>query len=258
MRVERRKREDMAEEKGKEKRGGHLREAVKFSDEKGVFKPPRIQLNFALLPRFLREGPWSPWTYVVMAAWIAALVFTVSDVQKHFVADDGFEERGGGGNGTARDDGATLMLILRYGGVVWTLTILVWMVLAIGWWPFISYTVQGWSLLTLRYLCSVFGFRALASIIRVPCLIMAGITVFVWWAILFPAFMTMMNAKARKGFLRFNTSPLLINLHLFNLPLALLDVYLSPRSLNDFDVRISLIGVPHSAHLITYYAYTGH
>ena len=108
-------------------------------------------------------------------------------------------------------------------------------------WPFCTYTVTGWTLLTLRYICSVVGLTSIASIIRFPSMCMATITVVVWWGVLFPAFMSMLDAEGKTGFLRFNKNGLLINLHLLNLPLALLDVYIHPRTLTLFDLWVAFL-----------------
>jgi len=70
---------------------------------------------------------------------------------------------------------------------------------------------------------------------------MATITVVVWWCVLFPAFMSMLDAEGKAGFLRFNKNGLLINLHLLNLPLALLDVYVHPRTLTLFDLWVAFL-----------------
>lgn len=160
-------------------------------------------------------------------------MYTFRDAMQEFVADDGLQERYSNG---AQETMPMKTALVRGGGIIWTLGVIAYMINAIGVWPFISYTLQGWTMLTARFLCTSLGFNALASVLRLPSLIMNGVTVLVWWLLLFPVFMTFMNDKARKGFMKFNSSPLLINLHFLNLPLALLDVWLSPRSLNTCDL----------------------
>ena len=56
---------------------------------------------------------------------------------------------------------------------------------------------------------------------------------------MFPAFYSMLDAKGRRGFMKFNANGLLINIHLINLPLSLLDVYVHPRSLTPFDLWLA-------------------
>ena len=104
--------------------------------------PPRFNFNFKQLPTWLREGPWSPCTYILILAYFGALVYTFRDAMQEFVADDGLQERYSNG---AQETMPMKTALVRGGGIVWTLGVIAYMINAIGVWPFISYTLQGWT-----------------------------------------------------------------------------------------------------------------
>lgn len=209
-----------------------MKNAAKFSGGTAL-KPPKFNFDFKALPAWLREGEWKLSTYVTIAAVAFLLIASLPSSVQLFEEEDGFSNWQSQGN---KSNEVMWRRGLEGVGIVWTVGVIVWLVAAIGWWPFVSYTVISWALLTFRFISISLGMYRFASIIRFPSMVMNLVTVCVWWLILVPAFLSFMNEKARQGFLRFNTNGLLINLHFVNLLLSLLDVYLHPRQLNAFDL----------------------
>ena len=109
--------------------------------------------------------------------------------------------------------------------------------------PFVSYTIVSWSLLTTRNACLLFGCHKAAAALRFPSLVQNTVTVVVWWFVLVPAiyFTLPPDNAVRRGFIKFNKSPFLINVHLLNAPLALADTLLPPfRVLTAADLWLSM------------------
>lgn len=111
-----------------------------------------------------------------------------------------------------------------------------------------TYTLQSWTLITLRHGLSTLApfFPALAlyaEYLRFPMLLQTSIVFLVWNFALMPAVaMTMKDEQARWGFLKFCFGFDLANLHIVNLPLAVLSgLYGSPaRELDNVDFCVSL------------------
>ncbi|CAB9502869.1 expressed unknown protein [Seminavis robusta] len=117
-----------------------------------------------------------------------------------------------------------------------------------GWSAGLSYTLQSWTLITLRH-----GLSALAPFVpelavinehlRFPMLLQTAITFLVWNFILFPAIaITMKNPNRKRDFYKFNFGFLLSQLHMANLPLAFINgVWGTPaRELNQMDFCMAL------------------
>mmetsp|Transcript_23834 Transcript_23834/g.55457 ORF Transcript_23834/g.55457 Transcript_23834/m.55457 type:complete len:249 (+) Transcript_23834:102-848(+) len=105
------------------------------------------------------------------------------------------------------------------------------------------YTMWSWTLLTLRFtftsLFSLTGFRWAfwASVaVRFPALVGNVITVTLWWAVIFPVILAVVDSKKRAGFLQFNRSFLLVNVHLLNLPLVATEFLWSSNALTFSDL----------------------
>jgi len=123
----------------------------------------------------------------------------------------------------------------------WTLGILVYMVVLIGVWPFASYTMISWTLLTVRNLSILFGWFNVATVLRFPSLVQNTVTVTIWWLVLVPLIYYMTSPEQREGFTKWNGGFFLVNVHLLNLFIATLDCYLAPRILTMADLWISVL-----------------
>ena len=82
----------------------------------------------------------------------------------------------------------------------------------------------------------------LARLLRFPVLVQASITCSVWWVILVPTIWFMLPTKHRGGFVRFNSSFFLVNVHLLNFVLAAgADFYLAPEPFVPFDLLCGFV-----------------
>ena len=126
------------------------------------------------------------------------------------------------------------------------------LVSSVGAWPLFSYTVTSWNLLAFRLLTSGLAsatksplLAAVSLALRFPALVGACITVSVWWIVLVPIIYYLLKEPARRrGFLSFNFSPMLLNLHFLNLPIAMVDFLSSSTSthtLKFFDLWMGFI-----------------
>eukprot|EP01052_Picozoa_sp_SAG31_P028071 SAG31_NODE_2677_length_5265_cov_15.265196_4_plen_175_part_00 len=67
-----------------------------------------------------------------------------------------------------------------------------------------------------------------------------SITFGVWWAILVPAiYILLKDAKQKKAFTAFNTSPLLVNVHMLNFVFAAIDFFASPLAFTYWDLWLA-------------------
>lgn len=72
---------------------------------------------------------------------------------------------------------------------------------------------------------------------KYPALIGNFVTVVVWWSMLVPLIYSLIKSKeGKRGFLLFNVSPMLLNIHFLNLPLAALEFIYSAQPLTLFDL----------------------
>ena len=65
--------------------------------------------------------------------------------------------------------------------------------------------------------------------LRFPALVQNSVVVLVWWLVLVPFITKLKPPAERGGFLRFNLSFDLVNIHFLNLPAAGLDYLAAPR-----------------------------
>lgn len=112
-----------------------------------------------------------------------------------------------------------------------------------------TYTVQSWTIITIRHgLSAVAPFVPQAAVyneyLRFPMLLQTTIVFGLWNFALFPAIaMTMKTPKHRQGFIKFCLGFELFSMHVINLPLAVINgVYASPmRELNQLDFCVALL-----------------
>mmetsp|Transcript_55951 Transcript_55951/g.93201 ORF Transcript_55951/g.93201 Transcript_55951/m.93201 type:complete len:276 (-) Transcript_55951:3-830(-) len=199
---------------------------------------------FQHLPKYLTEGDWSPVSYLFLMVVTAGIIYNTNDALltiPSFTPTTDIDE----------GDGWWRFLFFLYG-----ISIIAYMVKSMGIWPMFSFTMMSWSLFTIRYFFSAlhhcdFGvpyFFVISEALRFPALVCNSITVTVWWFILVPAIYTFIRFSDHKDkahrssmFLKWNFSPMLLNVHLLNLPLCALDHWLHPRSLQLFDLWVALV-----------------
>lgn len=111
-----------------------------------------------------------------------------------------------------------------------------------------TYTLQSWTMITIRHGLSVLtpffpSLSPYAEYLRFPMLLQTGIVFLIWNFALMPAVtMTLKDSDAKWGFLKFCFGFDLANLHIVNLPLAVLSgLYGSPaRELDQVDFCVAL------------------
>lgn len=182
------------------------------------------------IPRHLREGYWSPVSIFYLFAYFGFLVHTypyaMSSVRD--IMEPQLEYEHG-------------INMFRAIAAVWGVIVLAGVVYASGWWPLVSYTLTSWNLLWMRMIFAALDMKFVARIFKFPSLVGCTITVTIWWTILVPLMHNLMNDKVKQAsFWKFNTSFLLINVHLVNLPIAAIEFYYSASKLVFFDLWIAL------------------
>ena len=93
------------------------------------------------VPLKYREGPWSWSTYGFFGVMLGALVYLFPNAS-HSFQEHNTKQKNGASSST--------QLAVLGAGFLWGIYVLVLMVRRIGFWPFVSYTVTSWNLMTLR------------------------------------------------------------------------------------------------------------
>lgn len=201
--------------------------------------------NFDWVPESYRVGNWSPLAGLVLMVFYAMAVYAIIDW-------NGWEETD-----------FTMLQYPSYGSAGWFYNTFggLWMLYIIktivndsplGFYAWITYTVQSWTLLAIRHvLCAMAPWSTTALIwaewIRFPCAVSPTITFFLWNFILMPyAYFVAMKDDPRKqrNFIRFCTSFRLLNLHGLNILFCFLNVGTigsPPRTLEFADLFIALM-----------------
>jgi len=183
------------------------------------------------IPLELKVGPWSPVAYVVVFGYAAFVIATCKTAFLSRIVIVAPENQ----------------FWLQFFRLFWGLYALIFSVLMYqktGVWPFFSYTVTSWNLMAFRFLTAYFsdlGFKLmtlLADFLKFPALVGCTITVLVWWFVLVPlcAYFLRKKPEDQIGFLYFNFSLPLLNLHLLNLPLSAIEFLWTANSLSFFDL----------------------
>ena len=201
------------------------------------------------LPQYLRHGPVSPMAPLTICCiamfiiymWpeVAPLIPPIdSDVSQLEAADAAFALK------------QTFFTLRELHTVCCAYGVLVLLQLwsVAGWWPLVTYTVTSWNLQVLR-----FGLLTLhtpfsvwmAERLRFACIAGHTTTFMVWWLVLVPIIYMVLPAHRRTQFTALNTSSLLINLHVVNLAITILDFTAAPRRLSPVDFYIAVRSRQH-------------
>lgn len=206
--------------------------------------------TFEIYPEWLRKGPWSPLTSVWLVSFSVALLYSFPMAL----------ETGGVPETAAPSTGLTG---LRVACGAWGLGFCGYMV-AKGWgWAFASYTIWSWVFSSVYFVASAARDLTsgqisslanwVAAAVRFPALVQVSITVILWWLVLFPMITSLLPAKDKMGFVRFNFGFIMLNIHGAVFPAVLTDFLLSATPLNAFDLWASFaIGL---AYIVWYLAF---
>jgi hypothetical protein len=195
----------------------------------------RYQTAFDNFPLYLRQGPWSPVAYITLASTVLALYHVYSQPGLLVPFPEEKPAFTFFGNVNVR-------LLSGVCGV-YMLAVLVSMLRTVGPWPLASYTMLSWNLVTLRHLLRATNAPTfIQEIFRFPALVGSITTTSVWWLALVPIIYHVLPSQQEKTrFVKFNAEWLLINIHLLNLPLSLLDQAFGPRDLVLTDLWIGCV-----------------
>lgn len=199
--------------------------------------PSKFELKFDVFPVHLREGPWHwiAYVYITMVISILVYVYFGTDLIVSFPADHESIFISDYINLHPRLVSAICACYMTS----WLIAMFVYT----GAWPMASYTMVTWTLLTLRHWARALHVpRAISEILRFPAVAGTVVTVVIWWLILVPViYFFAPSDSIRKGFLKFNLSPFLLNVHLLNFPLCMIDHALSPRMFVTTDLWIGMV-----------------
>lgn len=196
-----------------------------------------------MIPEKYKVGPWSPIAHMIVFSYICFLLLTLNYAIKSYTNQHNDIDT------TAEIE--WIQTYRFYGGLYGLSTSFAFLIIA-GLWPFTSYTLTSWNLMTLKlvssYLASknIIGMNVIANIVRYPALVGCSITVVIWWFVLVPIisyclYIDKTNPSGFSMFWKWNTSIPLINVHLINLPLIAIDFLGSRQLLTFFDLWISLL-----------------
>ena len=192
------------------------------------------------VPRQYLEGSWHPLAVFILLGFGVWLLIAAGDAERSYLKEVLPRALTVG-------QASFNVQAWRIGGGIYMVVVASLLVRAVGLWPLLSYTVTSWNILALRLLmaaaASAWGARlpvlcVVAQALRFPALVGACITVSVWWLVLVPAISALLSKEPEKqrGFILFNFSPLLLNVHLLNLPIAIADLLQSAAPLAFFDL----------------------
>ena len=192
------------------------------------------------IPVALRRGPPSPAVFVFITLAVAALAAMGAPAASSFASSAEFPR-----------DPAWLVAWRGVFGAIGAAILAA--CVAYSPWVFVTFTMQSFAWLTLRLLLAAIASasptadalapaRAIAATIRFPALAQTTLTVVLWWLVLTPLITYQLRGTpGAADFRRFNFSPFLLTVHLFNLPVAAVEFVASEVSLRPFDLWISLV-----------------
>lgn len=195
--------------------------------------------HFDQIPKYFRVGPWN----IVCCVYLAALVYWIllNCVECYNNPPPQPEY--------SSYDIRTWQWWYNAAGFLWTLHIAAGVTKTeLGWFAWISYTLQSWTMILARHGLSILApfFPSLTvwnEALRFPMLVQTTVVFVIWnFAIMPSVYSQMKTEKRRRDFIKFCFSFLLSQLHIANLPLAAMNGVLgSPgRPLNKVDFCVAL------------------
>ena len=198
---------------------------------------------FDWLPLWMRVGYWSPFTVMFLLSFYYSMyAYMPQPLQFDTTKTLLMMATVGGGSGNRDDDEITkaqFWFVMDCVVFLWGISLLIYLKRSKESYGgfYVSFTGWSWMILTTRAGCdalaSILGSSLLpnlantilatcGSALRLPTIIAAFITTMLWNFIFFPLiyFVAIKDKKRRRGFLKFNFSFFMNNIHLLNLPLA--------------------------------------
>lgn len=193
------------------------------------------------VPQKYKSGDWHPAAHLVLVSFSIWLLCTAE-----WAADDYRRVL----QPSRSDEPNYPLQQFRLFFALYMLVVVLLLVRVAGAWPLASYTVLSWNLLSMRLLFAYLGSgtgngwcQLFARCLRFPALVGACVTFSVWWIVLVPTIFKLLeeDKSRQRGFLAFNVSPLLLNLHLINLPIAVGEFYMTNQLLSFVDLWIGFV-----------------
>ena len=203
-------------------------------------KPAQLPGRYAIFdqfPLYLRQGQWSivakVYISVIMIALVCAPIFLFEPEELPSGSDTPFHSLPTIFSESPRMVSALLAFYMA--GVLGL------MFRYVGPWPFTTFTMLSWTLTCSRHAGRALGISL--ELLRFPALVAATITFFVWWLLLVPAiyFLGCKTQEQKRGFVAFNCAPFLVNIHIINFPLMIVDQMLSPRAFVATDLWLGVV-----------------
>eukprot|EP00401_Gymnodinium_catenatum_P069561 CAMPEP_0117504560 /NCGR_PEP_ID=MMETSP0784-20121206/24912_1 /TAXON_ID=39447 /ORGANISM="" /LENGTH=157 /DNA_ID=CAMNT_0005299919 /DNA_START=81 /DNA_END=551 /DNA_ORIENTATION=- len=151
----------------KRKSGAHLGEVEHESHGEAESKPSMP--DFDIFPEYLRIGPWSPAALIYLVCFSAWLLWSAGEAFSS-------TQNWAASVGEPVSDAWAIRSCLA----VYCIGINVLTVKWYGPFPFASYTILAYMLLTLRLVADTLGLHTIAELVRFPALVMALVTTTVW------------------------------------------------------------------------------
>ncbi|RYG66050.1 hypothetical protein EON64_10640 [archaeon] len=221
---------------------------VKTTDDRFKLSSAKKMLAFLeYVPEKYKTGPWSPAAHLALYGIGCFVVLTLQDAMDTYEPHDYAKS-------------PPWLQAFRLIAGLYGIAHIIFTFQQLGVWPFVSYTLTSWNLMTLRLLAAYLagtGWTAwvpLANLTRFPALVMNTVTVVVWWLVLVPLidYLLRSNRRERAFFWTFNLSAPLLNVHLLNLPLVALDFLHSGQKLRFFDLHVAVcVALGYSVFYLT-------
>eukprot|EP01031_Cornospumella_fuschlensis_P048400 gene48400-59276_t len=128
------------------------------------------------VPEKYKKGPWTPAAHLVLYSMGCFLLLTLQD------AVDSYET-----HELSYSQSPAWMQAFRLVAGLYGVAHIIFTFRQLGVWPFASYTLTSWNLLTVRLITAYLagsGWKAfipIANLVRFPALVMNTVTVVVWW-----------------------------------------------------------------------------
>lgn len=201
-----------------------------------------IKGYFDYVPRHLRVGPWASLATIYLVTIVAKLLYWMPQKTSFHLDDEIL---------SAHPIAYTTFWVYNVAVFFWMNYVLLSSMRNRGPWILFTYTIQSWTMLTIRH-----GLSALApflprthvllwinEILRFPALATASITFFFWNFAIAPAIYFNFDTKRRREFLNFNLSFRLVQVHLFNIIFAIMNtIVVSARQFQFVDLWCGLAG----------------
>lgn len=208
------------------------------NDQKTMTSIKRMLKFLDMVPHHYKVGPWSPVAHLVILAYCCFLLLTmVSATESHSPQD----------YSTPPND---WIQVYRAFFSIYGLAVSALIMYHSGIWPMFSYTLTSWNLMTVRMFASYLagagwsGAALVADTVRFPAMVGCSITVTIWWIVLVPLIDHLLSKdkepSGREFFWKWNMSPMLINVHLLNLPIAGVEFLVSGNFLTFYDLWTAL------------------